>query len=386
MSYESEATNATLIGFVADLFLSILKTTFGVLFYSTALIADGIHSISDVISDAMVIAGVRIASKPRSEKYPYGLGKVEAVISFLLSIVLVAVAIELVIEAIHKIEHPGTKTTEPVAIVAAIISISVKEFLFRYTYSIGKKLNSPSVVANAFHHRSDSITSIAVLIGIVFVILGYPVFDPIASIVVSGFILYFSYEIGRDSILELIDANVGDPKLFEQLKSIASNVDGIKRLEDIRIRKYGHSYAVECVIVVDASVPVERMMRLKDEFMYMIMERLPEIELINISTEVEHERVTSYIYDEALTAKIKDIVYKYPEVKAVHSVKIEKYRDKIFLSLDLEMDGTLTVRESHDIGETIREELMRELRFDMVRFHIDPYEEGKDVNGRLFLR
>lgn len=385
-NYAHSAYKTTIIGAIANIFLAVLKFIFGIVFFSSALIADAIHSFSDLISDVIILASIKISTKPKNKAYPYGLGRIETLAAILTAILLLFIGVEIIKKAYLEIVSGNVKRTEPLAAVAAIISILVKEALFRYTYAVAKKINSPSLEANAYHHRSDAITSIAVLAGIVCVVAGYPIFDPLASIIVSGFIIYAAYCIGIEAIKELLDINIAPVGLLEDIYKNADSVKGIKAINDVRIRKYGPKYSIELIIVVEPDISAEKAVELKDKLCSELLKSNQNIDAVLISIEISGQRHVEYIKNTTMFDKIKDIVYQFNDVVGLHNVVAEKYGDDLYVNLDIEVDGSLSVKQAHDIGTEVKNELMKRLNITDVRFHIDPYDKDKEINNRLFVK
>lgn len=385
-NYAHSAYKITIIGAIANIFLAVLKLIFGIAFFSSALIADAIHSFSDLISDVIILASIKISSKPKSKAYPYGLGKIETLAAILVAILLLFIGVEIIKKAYLEIISGNIRHTEPLAIIAAVVSVAVKEALFRYTYAVGRKINSPSLVANAYHHRSDAVTSIAVLVGIVCVIAGYPIFDPLASVVVSGFIIYAAYGIGIEAIKELLDVNIAPTGLLEDIYKNADSIKGIKAVNDVRIRKYGPKYSIELIMVVEPDISAEKAVDLKDKLCSKLLKSNQNIDTVLISIEISGKRRVEYIKNDTIFDKIKDIVYQFDDVIGLHNVVIEKSYNELYVNLDIEVEGSLSVKQAHDIGEKVKNKLIDSLNIADVRFHIDPYDKNKEVNNRLFVK
>ena len=177
----------TILGFMTNLLLAVCKGAIGIIAQSSALIADAGHSLSDLFSDIITYWSIHFSQQPKDENHPYGHGRFETVGSFIIALMLVATGIGVVWHTIERIEHPVIPGE--LALWGAGISIFLKESLFQLTYRIGKKQNSRILIANAWHHRTDAISSIAALIGILGAILGFPLLDPIAGFLVAGLII-----------------------------------------------------------------------------------------------------------------------------------------------------------------------------------------------------
>lgn len=251
-----EASKVTILAILWNVFLSVIKIFAGVIGNSTAMIADGIHSASDIITSVGVLIGNKISSKPGDKEHNYGHEKAETLVSFLLSIILVGVALSIGYEAsksLFNIEGIAIPTLLP--LVVSIISILIKEYQYRITIRIAKKVNSPALKADAWHHRSDALSSIAAFVGIGGAMLGFKILEPLASIVVALFVCKVGYDILKNAVNELMDVSI-DETYENEIKKIAQLTEGVMNLGSLRTRKHGASAYVDLVICVDGKLTV----------------------------------------------------------------------------------------------------------------------------------
>jgi len=230
----------TLIGILASALLALVKALAGIFGHSYALIADAIESTADIFTSGMLWLGLRWAGRPPDKTHPYGHGKAEALISVGIALVLCAAAIVIVVEGIRniRIPHPAPASWTLLVLIVVIVT---KELLYRYVFRKGAEMDSGAVKADAFHHRSDAITSAAAFIGIAIGLLGgkgYEAADDWAALFVSGFILFNACRIARPAIGELLDEEL-DSSLGRKIKSIAANVEGVANVEKCHTRKMG---------------------------------------------------------------------------------------------------------------------------------------------------
>ena len=261
---EKEITRITLVGSVSNFLLLAFKFIAGYLGQSSAMIADAVHSLSDFITDVIVLIFIKISAKPKDESHDYGHGKYETLATSIIGIVLMIVGFGLFYEGGRKIygfyflgetlESPGI-----IALVAAIGSIIVKEILFRVTKTVGNKYNSPAVVANAWHHRSDAFSSIGTALGIGGAILlgnSWRVLDPLAAVVVSVFIIKVSFQIVMPALNDLLEKSL--PKEIEdKIIELVNEEPGVKDPHDLRTRRIGSNIAIELHIRVDGQMTVK---------------------------------------------------------------------------------------------------------------------------------
>ena len=251
-----EANKVTLQAIGWNIFLAFIKIIAGILGKSSVMIADGLHSASDIITSMGVLIGNYISSKPFDKEHNYGHEKAETLVSFLLSIILVGVALSIGYEAsksLFNIEGIAIPTLLP--LVVSIISILIKEYQYRITIRIAKKVNSPALKADAWHHRSDALSSIAAFVGIGGAMLGFKILEPLASIVVALFVCKVGYDILKNAVNELMDVSI-DETYENEIKKIAKLTEGVMNLGSLRTRKHGASAYVDLVICVDGKLTV----------------------------------------------------------------------------------------------------------------------------------
>lgn len=259
-SRQREIYRVTIVGSIVNMLLLIFKFVAGIVGNSAAMVADAVHSLSDFVTDIVVILFVRLSGRPADEDHGYGHGKFETLATLFVSLVLFGVAVMLFVGGVKDIVAVarGRQLAEPtmVALIAAVISIIAKELLYNYTVKCGEKLNSQVVVANAWHHRSDAFSSIGVLAGVggaMFLGGSWAVLDPIAATIVSLFIVKVAYSLLMPSLEELLERSL--PKDVEQrIEQIILSVDGVSSPHHLRTRRIGSAYAIEVHIRMDGNL------------------------------------------------------------------------------------------------------------------------------------
>jgi len=246
----------TLVGALINLLLSALKITVGWMGQSHALIADGIHSFSDLISDALVwIAGHKAAKGPDAE-HPYGHGRYETVATLVLGFLLLAVAIGIAWDATDRLFKPlELLRPEPIALYVAGLSILIKEALYWYTRGYGLSVRSDKLMANAWHHRSDAISSIVVLIGVAGTLAGLPYLDSVASVIVAVMIAKIAWDLGSDATRELVDTGLS-PERLREISQIIRRSTGVRDVHMLRTRTLGGNASADVHVLVDPDISV----------------------------------------------------------------------------------------------------------------------------------
>ena len=252
----------TLLGMFLNIVLFAFKLVAGIVGRSGAMVADAVHSASDFATDIVVLLFVRISAKPRDDDHDWGHGKYETLASLIIGVVLLAVGVELLVESVEKISAvvAGEVLPRPgiIAIIAAAVSIIAKEALYQYSMRVGRKLDSPSVIANAWHHRSDALSSIGSLLGIgcaYFLGEKWRIADPIAAIVVAALIMKVAINLCRTAIAELLEKSL-PAEVEEEILAIISATPNVHKPHNLRTRSIGSNIAIEVHIRVDGSMTV----------------------------------------------------------------------------------------------------------------------------------
>lgn len=240
---------------LGNILLTAVKAVAGVISKSSALMADAVHSASDIISTLVVLYSLRIAKAPPDAEHPYGHGRAESIAAKVLSIILIGVGVGMVGSAIDKLRTGQYAIPGNLALWAILLSIVGKEAMFRYTLVVGNKIRSNALVADAWHHRSDAFSSIAAFFGVMGARLGFPVLDPLAGGFVAIFIIKMGIGLFRSTVDELMDAQV-DEELRDKILWYSEKVSGVEHVDDIRLRRYGSHYHVDLKLSVDRGLTV----------------------------------------------------------------------------------------------------------------------------------
>ena len=263
MSRQKEIYKVTLVGSAGNAALLTFKFIAGILGNSSAMIADAIHSLSDFVTDLLVLVFVSISAKPQDQSHDYGHGKFETIASFLIGLALVAAATGIVVSGVLKLISwwGGTQLEAPgwIALWAALLSIAIKEVLYQYTVRKGRELDSQVMIANAWHHRSDALSSIGAAIGIgLAVLLGqrWTVFDPLASIVVGLMLVKVAYELLKQSIGELTESSL-PAETEQEIVQIIQSFDDVQQPHNLRTRRIGNRIAIEAHVRMDGKLPLD---------------------------------------------------------------------------------------------------------------------------------
>lgn len=257
---------STIICLCTNLFLVAIKFLSGVVGKSQTMIADAIHSLSDGIATLIVYISLNFSQKPADKNHPYGHENIEVLVAIFVSLLILITGIFLGYSSIHNIIHKHYYETKPekFTIYIAILSILVKELLYRYTYFVGKKLNSPMIIANAYDHRSDAFSSVGALLAIIFARTALPIMDPIGSIVISLFIFKMGFDILKENIFIVMDTTPSE-KFQSEINDLINSVQGVESSSSTRIHPVGRHYFIETEIIVDKELTIEQAHNIAEE-------------------------------------------------------------------------------------------------------------------------
>ncbi|MCM0148609.1 cation transporter [Photobacterium galatheae] len=270
--------SATLVGAVLNIFLAVLKIVIGKLSGSQALVADGVHSFSDLATDAAILLGSRFWTAPADSSHPYGHGKFETLTNVFIGVMLVLVGIGIGWESIQTLSETPPPPPGMMAFYAALISILLKEVLFRWTIRKAREINSGALRANAWHHRSDALSSIPVAVAVIanamFPALKY--LDQIAALLVTGMIMKAAFEILWPAFQELTDAR-GNEDVEKQLKKMAESDADIREIHAIRSRQTGGSTLLDFHLLVDPELTIDAAHTISERFKSQILDQMEDV-------------------------------------------------------------------------------------------------------------
>ena len=286
------ALRVSWITMAINLLLSAMKLAAGLLAHSGAMVSDAVHSASDVFSTVIVIIGMRAAGKESDREHPYGHERLECVAAIVLAGALLATGLMIGYQGIRSILAPEEDITVPglAALIAAAVSIGVKEGMFHYTRAAAKQVNSEALMADAWHHRSDALSSIGALIGIAGARLGVPVMDPIASLVICLMIVKAAYDIFRDAVDKMVDRSC-DEETEQAIRALALRRDGVMHIDRMMTRQFGNRVYVEMEISVDGEMALRKAHDIAEQVHNEIEQEFPQVKhiMIHVNPSGEHD-------------------------------------------------------------------------------------------------
>ena len=295
MSRTNKITFVTLVGSVVNAALTAFKIVAGIIGHSAAMVADGVHSLSDLLSDVVVLVFVRISGKGRDKNHDYGHGKFETFATLIISLMLLVVGANLMSSGIASIKKilGGESVEAPgmIALWAALLSIVSKEILYRYTALQGRKLDSPMMVANAWHHRSDALSSVGSLLGIGGAILlgdKFVILDPLAGCVISIFIIVMAVRMSIPAIKELLDVSLPD-EMEDEIERTAKGVPGVVDLHELKTRREGPGIVLEGHLVLHSDISLEQAHSISKQVERVLRDRFGDSTQISLHLEPEND-------------------------------------------------------------------------------------------------
>lgn len=289
----------TIACIIGNIVLSALKLAAGIIGGSKAMIADSLHSASDIVATSVVLVGIKVAQKPADQEHPYGHGKIEPLAAAFVGVTLIFAAIVIVKGTVESIVQQTFTTPTVLALAAAVVSIVVKEAMYRVTYAAGKKINSEAIMADAWHHRSDAYSSIGTFVGILGAIIGgrfgirfLQYLDPIAGAVVACLIFKVAYDILKHAVKGLMDAAPESEKLIKIWHTVAE-VDGVSTISDVKARYIGQRLFVDLEIEVDAQLSVDQGHAIAEYARNQVIESVPDAYEVLVHVEPQQPQLAA---------------------------------------------------------------------------------------------
>lgn len=279
------------VGIFGNILLAAFKLFAGIFGKSGAMVSDAVHSLSDVFATVIAWIGVRLSRQKEDAEHPYGHERLECVASLLLGLILAGTGIGIGWSGIRKLfwERGSIEVPTVLPLIAAVVSIVVKEGMFQYTMHYAKKLDSAAFKADAWHHRSDAISSVGSFIGIGMAKLGFPIMDPIASLLICVLILKVAFDISRDAVYKMLDTS-GDKAFEQRLRTFIEAQDGVRRIDLLRTRQFGNRIYVDLEIAVKADISLRDAHRIAERVHGAVEKEFPKVKHVMIHVNPEDEQ------------------------------------------------------------------------------------------------
>ncbi len=372
-----EANRITWIGLVCNLLLAIAKSVGGVLAGSAALVADAGHSFSDLLSDGVTLWAVRMSRRPRDENHPYGHGRFETLGSLMVALLLLLTGIGAGLHAYENLSAPHVPGS--LALWMAALSIGVKEALFWGTWAVGKRQNSRVLIANAWHHRSDALSSVAAFAGIGGAMLGYPFLDSVAGFLVASLIIMVAWEIGRDSVRELTDEALED-EVTERIHELIKQVEGVCSFHQVRVRRMGSHLLVDMHVEVGRLMTVSAAHQVAERVRWVILDSISEVNevLVHVDAEDDIEEDVQRMMrpQNEIEQDLRQALKQVPEVLGVTHIFCHFLNQRLTVQVNLIMDAELRIAEAQQVAERARGVIEAIDDIDAADIHLELHDGG----------
>lgn len=363
--YEENGSRITWVGAWVNLFLGVFKAFAGVYGHSTAMIADAGHTFSDLFSDGLTLLSVRMSSLPADVDHPYGHGRFESVGSLAIGTLLMGVGGSFGASAIAALRAPAVAPLGSVALWAAIVSVVSKEALYQATAAVGRRVRSPVLLANAWHHRSDALSSVVAVVGIGGSMIGWRVLDPLAGLLVGLMVAWMGLRISIEALAQLTDTS--DYGVMQAAGDAARAVVGVEHVDQVRSRTMGGSSLIDLAIRVDPRLSASSAHRLAEEARLAVLKEVPEVSEVlvhvdtsphDVSCPLQTSRLAEtrphHVVEEDVAAKLCEL----PEVIEVSRVDVFYLPAGLAVEAHVRMHEHLTVTELRAVAKTGRQRLL----------------------------
>jgi cation diffusion facilitator family transporter len=335
--------------------LGLLKVIAGTLFHSQALLVDGIHSFTDVASDLVVLGVMRVSRQAPDQDHPYGHQRIETMGTMVLGSILIAVGAALAWDnTLRLLDGGAVNIPEWPVLVAAVISIASKEWIYRYTRRVGIAIRSDLIIANAWHSRTDALSSVVVLFSTIGAMLGYLWLDILAAVIISGIIIHIGWRFTRDSVKELVDTGLS-PEDTEALKHIASKTDGVRNVHELRSRRMGHDILLDVHLVVSPEISVSEGHQIGMQVVKAMRNALDNILDINFHIDAENDEIHPQTSEQLpARAEIREVLHQHIEnLPSNNRLRLHYLRNRVHMELFMEIPESEALPDARQISEDL---------------------------------
>ena len=369
----SPGIKATLVGAFANVLLSVVKFIGGVAGNSTALIADALHSLSDLLTDAIVLATHKIGQIPADSNHPYGHGRAETIGATIVGAVIILAGFWIGYDVWQVVASGSQLVPTWLAVGAATISILVNEGIFHYTRIVGERVNSPAIIANAWHHRSDAVSSVAALVGILGAQFGYPIMDPLAGGVVAIMILKVGATIFADGLRDLMDTGLSEDQT-QEFQNIIDSIPEVIKFHDLRTRTLGGEIFMDVHILVDTDLTVTEGHAAAERVRRSLINAFDRVQdvLVHVDGEEDQKLLQIYSLTREDLMKIVDPMIADAEINLKRTrMRVHHLKGTTLIEIYLQVDPDKSISEINPLLEDLKRRLKSTPEIDDVRIFVD---------------
>jgi len=364
-------SQVVLVGAGINLFLSLIKGGVGLMTGSVALISDAGHSLGDLITDVITWFSLRLSRQPSDANHPYGHGKFETMGTLSVAFFLVVTGGFLLSESIDAIRHPTD--TGAWALAAAVVSVALNEWLYRYSMRVAQKIRSRVLEANAWHHRTDSLTSVVAFVGIGLNLMGLPAWEGWMAALISCFVAWIGIRLGYDAVQELLDHSV-EPDMIGKLEQALGQIDGVVDSHELRARRMGGDVLVDLHVQVPPDITVSHGHQIAEQVRKRLLAADPGVTevLVHIDPEADVNHDIPQVQDvDDPENLVRTVAGAVEGVKSVSHVLCHFIHGKLEIQLNIEVEPTLQVLEASAIASQVRMALEAQAVIDKVDVHLE---------------
>ena len=369
----SPGTKAISIGAVTNLFLSLIKLIGGYFGNSMALVADGIHSLSDLITDAVVYFSHGVGQLPPDRNHPYGHGRAETIGTTVVGLLIIFTGLGVAYESWETIFQTIEKVPGALAAGIAFLSIIINEGLYQYTLKIGKSTNSPSLIANAWHHRTDAISSIAALVGILGAWNGFFILDPLAGGLVGLMVCKVGFDFSSKGFRDLMDTGLNEENM-EMIFKILNEIPEVLQFHDLRSRTIGGEVLIDVHILVNREMTVTEGHQVAEEVRRKIIKDFNNVQDVLVHVDGEHDAEFDNLYNvtrKEITEIINPIIESLDGVRPDPEFRIHHGNGRITVDLFLQMSGDREMKEAEKLMGEVKSRLEATSKIEKARVFLD---------------
>lgn len=355
------------VSIIGNTALFIIKIILGLITNSISLLADSVHTLSDVLTSVVVLIGFKISGKPADEEHPFGHGRMETIATLIIAVLLLVVGFNFCHASIKRLIHPPVVVGTFFAAWVMVISAIAKEWMARFSFDLGKKIESSTLMADAWHHRSDAVASILVVIAIIAAHFGYFRLDAVFGVMVSLLILWVGLKFLKTSTSYLI-GEVPKVEFIEKIRSLTLEIPEIKGVHDILVHNYGERSIISLHIEVAKNLSLEQAHSLASTVENKIASSLDA----SVVTHVDLRQKAKKYKPVVLERKLEWILSSLPEVLNYHAINLISLENKNILVFHVLVKKEMTVEDSHRLYHKIESILKKELPITEINIHIEP--------------
>jgi cation diffusion facilitator family transporter len=363
-----------IVSIIGNTVLFFIKLFFGIFINSIALIADSVHTLSDSGTSSVVIFGFKMSKKPPDKEHPFGHGRVEYIATLIIAVLLIVIGIGFIEQSVVRLLNPQDLENSQFALfigIIIIVSALIKEFLAQFSYAIGKKIKSDVLIADAWHHRSDAIASVAVGLGIIGSYCGFSLLDPIFGLIVSFIIIY----VGVDLIKKTSNLLIGtepDDEIVDKVRKIIEPIDGVDDFDDISIHDYGTSKIISMQISVENDLTLDQAHEIANKIESSIRDNMNLATIIHLEPKEYHEDIDT-------TKKIVEkILEKQKEIISFHKVQIIRHGENENIKMHVIVKKDMSIDVAHKFCHRLEKIIKHKYETCDVDIHLEPC--GEDCN------